>query len=190
MPWNLIEIALYREDDRRVVTFKPNAANIITGRSYTGKSALIEIVDYCLGSSNCHIPDKIRRAITWAATKWREENKEIFVARRVPKTGTSNEMMFLEANAIELPIPTQMRVTTDRASAVKMLSSNLHFRVLSAEPSVKTRDRYSIDIRHAVSIVQSHRTMQIKRFFKTNHESQTIMTRYLISRQLQKTVCA
>ncbi len=132
----------------------PMPVNVITGRSYTGKSALIKIIDYCLGSSDCHIPDKIRRAITWAGTKWKGDNKEIFVARRVSETGASSEMMFLEANAIETPTPAQMRVTTDRASAVKMLSSNLGISaVRSAEPSVKTRDRYSVDIRHAVHLM-------------------------------------
>ncbi|TOQ63113.1 AAA family ATPase, partial [Vibrio parahaemolyticus] len=33
--------------------------NIITGRSSTGKSALIEIVDYCFGSSDFTIPDGV-----------------------------------------------------------------------------------------------------------------------------------
>lgn len=33
-----------------------NGLNIITGLSQTGKSALLEIVDYCLASSRCNIP--------------------------------------------------------------------------------------------------------------------------------------
>lgn len=33
-----------------------NGVNIITGDSKTGKSALVEIIDYCLCSSRCTIP--------------------------------------------------------------------------------------------------------------------------------------
>lgn len=35
----------------RKVDFTPDKVNIITGASRTGKSAIIPIIDYCLGSS-------------------------------------------------------------------------------------------------------------------------------------------
>jgi len=40
------------------VTFGPGL-NVVTGKSSTGKSALIEIFDYCFGSSDYTIPDGI-----------------------------------------------------------------------------------------------------------------------------------
>lgn len=47
----------------RFLPFKSEAVNIITGASRTGKSALIPIIDYCLGSDKCTIPvDIIRNA--------------------------------------------------------------------------------------------------------------------------------
>ena len=47
----------------RKVDFTPDKVNIITGASRTGKSAIIPIIDYCLGSSKCTIPvDTIRNA--------------------------------------------------------------------------------------------------------------------------------
>ena len=50
------EIILFREDgDKRVVALTPGV-NIITGESKTGKSALVEIIDYCLCSTRCTIP--------------------------------------------------------------------------------------------------------------------------------------
>lgn len=44
--------------EKRTVTFKPGL-NIITGNSKTGKSALIEIVDYCLASHTSNIPQGV-----------------------------------------------------------------------------------------------------------------------------------
>lgn len=50
------EIAIFNEDgDKRNIILK-DGLNIITGDSKTGKSALIEIVDYCLFSSRSSIP--------------------------------------------------------------------------------------------------------------------------------------
>lgn len=50
------QIILFREDgDKKVVALTPGV-NIITGESKTGKSALVEIIDYCLCSTRCTIP--------------------------------------------------------------------------------------------------------------------------------------
>ncbi|WP_246752411.1 hypothetical protein, partial [Vibrio cholerae] len=40
----------------RVIEFALNKVNLITGSSKSGKSSLIPIIDYCLGSSKCSIP--------------------------------------------------------------------------------------------------------------------------------------
>lgn len=40
----------------RCVKFHSNKVNIITGGSQTGKSAIIPIIDYCLGAGDCTIP--------------------------------------------------------------------------------------------------------------------------------------
>lgn len=51
----------------RVLEFKPRAINYITGSSRSGKSAIIEIIDYCLGSKGCSIPKigPIRKYSSW-----------------------------------------------------------------------------------------------------------------------------
>ncbi|EGR2993385.1 TPA: DUF3732 domain-containing protein [Vibrio parahaemolyticus] len=61
--------------------------NIITGRSSTGKSALIEIVDYCFGSSDFTIPDGV---ITKHAEIYflllKLENSKLLLGRRNKST--------------------------------------------------------------------------------------------------------
>lgn len=44
-----------KNGEKRVVPLR-QGVNIITGESKTGKSALVEIIDYCLCSSRCTIP--------------------------------------------------------------------------------------------------------------------------------------
>lgn len=49
-------IVIFNENsEKRVVPLK-QGVNIITGESKTGKSALVEIIDYCLCSARCTIP--------------------------------------------------------------------------------------------------------------------------------------
>lgn len=49
-------IIIFNENgEKRIVPFK-QGVNIITGESQTGKSALVEIMDYCLCSTRCTIP--------------------------------------------------------------------------------------------------------------------------------------
>lgn len=45
-------------DSVHAVSFKPGV-NVVTGRSSTGKSALIEIFDYCFGSSDFTVPEGV-----------------------------------------------------------------------------------------------------------------------------------
>ena len=67
MSIQICDIVLYSHDGRkRVLSFKVGEANVITGASKTGKSAIIDIVDYCFGSGTCRVPDGIiRRSVSW-----------------------------------------------------------------------------------------------------------------------------
>ena len=51
-------IIFNKNGEKRVVPLK-QGVNIITGESKTGKSALVEIIDYCLCSTRCTIPKGI-----------------------------------------------------------------------------------------------------------------------------------
>ena len=51
-------ILILKDNDKREIEFH-KGVNIIAGKSQTGKSALIDIIDYCLFSSMCTIPKGI-----------------------------------------------------------------------------------------------------------------------------------
>ena len=56
--WNVAEIAFYGlQGRRRTIELRPDEVAILTGRSGTGKSAIIAAIDYCLGSRSCELPD-------------------------------------------------------------------------------------------------------------------------------------
>jgi predicted ATPase len=52
MYFQICKIVLWPKNDEkpRTLEFELNKVNVITGASKTGKSAVVPIIDYCLGS--------------------------------------------------------------------------------------------------------------------------------------------
>lgn len=89
----------------RRVEFKPGMVNVITGASRTGKSAIIPIIDYCLGSENCAIPVMtIRDACEWFGVLVDVDGGQKLFARREPgKQKSTGDMFVLEAPTVSVP---------------------------------------------------------------------------------------
>ena len=89
----------------REVPFEINKVNVITGASRTGKSAIIPIIDYCLGASSCSIPiDTIRSYASWYGIIIQVEQDKILIARRVPSGNeSSNDFYYYKGSAIAVP---------------------------------------------------------------------------------------
>lgn len=109
----------------RVVPFADGKLNVITGASKTGKSAVIPIIDYCLGSERCAVPVKtIRDACSWFGVVIGTSEGEKLLARREPGTQQSTgDMFLLEAGKVEIPNAIAGRNTT--VDAVKRMLDNL-----------------------------------------------------------------
>lgn len=69
----------------RIIDFDLSKVNVITGYSQKGKSAIIPIIDYCLGSSKCMIPvGIIRQKTEWFGILLQTEHTQILLARQEP----------------------------------------------------------------------------------------------------------
>jgi energy-coupling factor transporter ATP-binding protein EcfA2 len=104
--WNIEEIAYYSHDNQiRKLTFELGRLNIITGASGTGKSAVIQTIDYCFGSSSCEIPAFISDRISAVAIKLVSDQGQAIAGRRVRagKSKTSHEMFFEVGTQVVLP---------------------------------------------------------------------------------------
>ncbi|WP_225846928.1 DUF3732 domain-containing protein [Streptomyces sp. HPF1205] len=88
----LLAIALYNNSgDRRILEFKPGALNVVTGESKTGKSALLDILEYCLGRDSLQMPiGPITQTVTWYAALLDLGAGRAFVARPAPLPGKSS----------------------------------------------------------------------------------------------------
>ncbi len=92
MSFQIKDIVLYGHNGQmRRLKFAPGRLNIITGASKTGKTALIAVLEYCFGSSECQIPEGImRRTVAWAGVRLAVPAGEVFIARRLPTPGRNS----------------------------------------------------------------------------------------------------
>jgi hypothetical protein len=107
MSMQIRNIVLYgRSGEVRTIAFRLDEVNIITGKSRTGKTALLDIIDYCLGRNTCNVPEGvIRNTVAWYALVLQFPETQAFVARRNPEPDatTSRDLVFETAKSIELP---------------------------------------------------------------------------------------
>ncbi len=109
----------------RIVSFRENSVNVITGESRTGKSAVIPIIDYCLGASKCAIPvDTIRNACCWFGVLAQVEGAEWLFARKGPDQHESTGEMFVESGA-SVSIPDVIASGNTTADAMKQSLNEL-----------------------------------------------------------------
>lgn len=89
----------------RVVNFRRGAVNVISGASKTGKSAVIPIIDYCLGADKCAIPvGVIREKCGWFGVLIETVEGQKLLARREPgDQQNTGDMFFLEGREIAVP---------------------------------------------------------------------------------------
>lgn len=89
----------------RILSFQADSVNVISGGSKTGKSAIIPIIDYCMGSDKCAIPvSTIRDHCEWFGVVIRTGTGEKLLARREPGGQKSTGDMFVvEASQVIVP---------------------------------------------------------------------------------------
>ena len=127
------QIVLYgKNGQRRDLELKTGAVNIITGKSGTGKSSLIAIVDYCLGGK-CDIAEgPIRDHVMWYGLLLEFPKSQVFIARRDPGNGAEDGACFYQTGeTVEIPEVIDAPNTTwnaieDQLNGQLGIAPNLH----------------------------------------------------------------
>ncbi|WP_237184368.1 hypothetical protein [Raoultella ornithinolytica] len=100
-------IHVYSHDgQRRDLQFKVNGLNVITGRSSTGKSALSEIIEYCMGRSTFNVPEGIiRDKVSWFAVIYQFSQEQVLIAKPTPNAGATScgTVMLRRGNELTAP---------------------------------------------------------------------------------------
>ena len=129
---------LYHRDGvrRRLLPMSPGL-NVITGWRNTGKSSLLEIIDYCFGRSTLTVSrGKIRRTVGWYGLVLRREGGYVFAGRPAPRNGaaSTSDAMWLPLSSSEPPESQQLAVNTSDDDLREQLSAFSGFADVRFEP--------------------------------------------------------
>ena len=155
MTLQIRSISIYSHDgQRRDVNFRLGAFNIVTGASKTGKSALLDIVDYCWGRDECTVPEgEIRKSVSWFVVHFDNDGEGVLIARKNPgPAGRTSDEIYFARGIDELPSSVSSfhkNITSDslktQLSATLGISENLH-----VPEDTATRQPLEASSRHAI----------------------------------------
>ncbi|SLN38896.1 DUF3732 domain-containing protein [Oceanibacterium hippocampi] len=147
-------IVLYSHDGRkRILSFSASGLNIITGKSKTGKSAIIDIVDYCLGRGGYNIAEgEIRRRVSWYGLHLENAGDEVFVARDNPGPGTStgSKVYYRRGRVEGYPDVEEIEKNITGSSLKTLMTQFAGIVENEHRPTTGTRDPLSANISHSL----------------------------------------
>ncbi|WP_306028840.1 DUF3732 domain-containing protein [Stappia sp. MMSF_3263] len=154
MSMSIGAIVLYsRSGEQRRLAFKSRGFNVITGDSKTGKSAIIDIIDYCLGRSSCNVAEGvIRRSVSWFAVCLLNGEDELFVARKNPGPGTDTggEIYVRRGTFDAPPAFDELARNVVESELISLLSRFVGISENEHRPQSGTRLPLQATIRHAL----------------------------------------
>lgn len=135
--WNLEKIVLYsNHGNRRDIEFTLKKVNIITGASNSGKSAVIENIDYCLGSTQCHLPEYVRRACVWVGIVWVYDSTKVLLCREVPTSDRQKSDNYHYSVGMDISIPqtsAQISINATKDGAITKFEQQLGIGQIKSE---------------------------------------------------------
>lgn len=154
MTMQIRSIVLYNREGRmRTLNLRLGSVNVITGQSSRGKSALIEIIDYCLGRSEFKIPEGvIRDTVAWYGILFQVDENQVFVAKPSPHPSASSQSQaYIQIGAeIDLPTFDQLVPNTNDEGIESQLSVLMGIGPNRHTPEdYESRGSLSATIRHA-----------------------------------------
>lgn len=103
-----------RKGQLRELAFLPNKVNVITGGSKTGKSAVLQIIDYCLFASHSKISESIiNENVSWYGINFRINDKHFTICRASLDRGNVSDKYYFSAfgEIPDLPKPNNKEIT-------------------------------------------------------------------------------
>lgn len=148
-------IHVYSHDgQRRDLRFKVDGLNVITGRSSTGKSALSEIIEYCMGRSSFNVPEGvIRDKVAWFAVIYQFESEQLMVAKPTPPgCGAScSTAMLRRGTQLQAPEFKDLAINTDDDNIVELLSRLLGIPENRTDVALEhSRDSFDANVKHTL----------------------------------------
>lgn len=149
----ILQISLYsKSGERRDVQLKTGSVNIITGASKRGKTSLIDIVEYCLGSSKCGVAHgRIWETVQAYGLLLQFSDSQLFIARKAPLLGyeSSTSACMIVGTIVHVPDNKDLSFDTNIDGITSFLTRKLGVPENVTEvPEGQTRDSIQLGFNH------------------------------------------
>ena len=151
----ILELVLYgKNGKKRTLSFNPGKVNIIPGESKAGKSAVGDIIEYCMGGNSCNIAaGVVRDNVAWYGLLLQFDANRIFVARKNPDPGRQSTSFCYYEVGTDIESPKKADFTTNiNTDGIEELltkqigiSENIHM-----PEDDESREPLEANIRHAL----------------------------------------
>lgn len=150
----LIALGIYgRNGHRRDVEFRPGALNILTGKSKTGKSAILDIAEYCLGRDTVTIPTGvISDNASWYYALVQFASGRVLICRPNPESASTSRAM-VRTGGLDLAAPAfdELEVNADTDVVRDTLTERLGVETFTVESEPGSlRASFDVSVRQAL----------------------------------------
>ena len=151
----ILELVLYgKNGKKRTLSFSPGKVNIIPGESKSGKSAVGDIIEYCMGGNSCNIAvGVVRNNVDWYGLLLQFDSNRIFVARKNPgPEKQSTTFCYYEVGTdIESPENADFTSNTNTDGIEELLSKQIGISEnIHVPEDNESREPLESNIRHAL----------------------------------------
>ncbi|WP_396621404.1 DUF3732 domain-containing protein [Marinobacter sp. W-8] len=160
MTWRIKSLVLYQRGgtDRRKINFNLHGVNVITGNSQTGKSAVLDILNYILMSRSCPIPKGIiRRAVSHVGGHLVGPEGELLIVRPLPAPGAkvSTQGWYQVGKDLEFPndLPEMISNRTQIRDVLSSFTGIAGAAILSNPREPSEEVLAEANIRHAAPLI-------------------------------------
>ncbi len=136
----------------RRINFRLNKVNIITGKSKTGKSSIINIINYCLGRDTFQVAaGVIQDSVEWYAVLYQLNELEVLIAKQRPEHGqVKNDHIYFEISpTVTIPQITDLVANSNDKAVIDELSRRIGISPnMNIPPEGQSRDPLVATLRH------------------------------------------
>lgn len=172
-------IHIYSHDGRRRDLAFHDGLNVITGRSSTGKSALSDIIEYCMGRSTFNVPEGvIQERVAWFAVIYKFEGEQVLIAKPSPGLGRVSCSLAMARRGATIAAPDfeELEVNDDDDGVVSLLSRLVGIPENRTDvPLEHSRDSYDATIKHSYYYLFQKQTIVANKdqlFYRQNEQHQ------------------
>ncbi|PTO77595.1 DUF3732 domain-containing protein [Vibrio splendidus] len=155
-------ISVYSHDGKRNdVKLETGKLNILTGGSGRGKSQLVDIISYCLGSRECTVAKGIiTKSVSWYSMVLEFNDCSVFIARKAPLLGfSSSTTCDLKMNVNKPLAYEDLDESTNITGLLKYLTKKIGISEYTTDvPKENSRPNITISIKHAKAFIFQRQT--------------------------------